>query len=315
MNTGQLALLDRSLEVDTASVWCQRWTGRRQSWQRAEPGKKFHDRTYEVHRIDRATAKAYVMANHYSGSHVACKYSFGLFRVGRLVGVASYCVTTEAALTLVFPELTPGVDLFELGRLVLDEAEPGNTETWFLARCEEQLLAESVAGIVSFADPVPRVDADGRVVFPGHVGFIYQGGNFKLAGRNTARTQWMLPDGTFLNGITMQKIRKQKRGHEAAEKLLVSWGAKPMRAGQKPADWLRQVRDDPAVGIRLVRHPGCHRYFKALGRNQRQRNQVAVGDRITQLIGRYPKQPDTLCDQRQMRRARACPRRGLHLDL
>jgi hypothetical protein len=290
----QLALLSRDLlpEIDTSNVRCQRWSARRQSWELAHPGERLDTRNYEVKRIDRKTAKTYVVANHYSGSHVACKYSFGLYRAGGLVGVASYCVTTEAALTLVYPELVPGVESFELGRQVLAEKEPWNTETWFIARCEEILLAAGVAGIVSFADPVPRRTASGLLVFPGHVGWIYQGGNFKRAGRNTPRTQWMLPDGTFLNGITLQKIRKQRRGHEAAEKLLISWGATPMRAGQKPADWLREVRDDPTVGIRLVRHAGCHRYYKALGRTRRQRNQVRVSDRIRELTGPYPKRPD-----------------------
>lgn len=294
----QLDIVARGLlaEIETSSIMCQRSTGRRQSFRIAHlPLRGELDRTYEVRRITRDVAEPYVVANHYAGSHVACRRSFGLYRAGVLVGVASYCVTSEAALTLVFPELEPGAESFELGRLVLDDSCPGNTESWFLARCEEYLLAKGVAGIVTFADPVPRRMASGLIVFPGHVGFIYQAGNYLRAGRNTRRTQWMLRDGTFLNGITMQKIRKQDRGHEAAEKMLVDrWGAKPMRPGQKPAAWLQEVRNDPAVGVRLLRHGGCHRYYKPLGANKRQRDQVVVSDRIRDLTGPYPKQPDLL---------------------
>lgn len=295
MTAGQLALLTPAGEIDTSSRWCQRWSGGVQSWTLAREdewlGRGWFD-SYTVERITRDVAGAYVVANHYSRSHVACRRSFGLFRAGRLVGVASYCVSSEAALRLVFPELKPGDESLELGRLVLADSEPGNTESWFIARCHEALHAKDVAGIVSFADPVPRATADGSILFPGHVGFIYQASNFTLAGRSAKRTQWMLPDGTFLNGVTMQKIRGQKRGHEAAEKMLMSLGARPIRAGQKPADWLQQARHD--IGIRLLRHRGCHRYFTALGRNQRQRNQVAIGDSIRALVGAYPKQPDLL---------------------
>ncbi|WP_157630217.1 hypothetical protein [Salinispora arenicola] len=55
----------------------------------------------------------------------------------------------------------------------------------------------------------------------------------------------------------MQKIRKQKAGHEAVQRRLVEeYGPQPMHPGEKPADWLRDaVRDDPDVGVTLIRHP------------------------------------------------------------
>jgi hypothetical protein len=269
-------------EMSTSSLWCQRYAeDRSQRWHRAHPGQeRFDDTGLEVRRIDRPTAEGFVVGRHYSGSHVVCQYSFGLFRVGVLMGVASYCVTTEQALTHAFPELTPGVESFELGRFVVADPEPANTETWFDARCQEYLYGAGVAAVLSFADPVPRTDAEGRLTFPGHVGQIYQAGGYKQAGRSTARTLWRLPDGTVLNGITLQKIRDQAAGHESAEHLLVGFGAAPMQAGQRPHAWLRQVRDDPAVGIVLVRHLGCHRYVRPLGRTDRERNQVRVNPRL-----------------------------------
>lgn len=269
---GQQSLLDMlPAEVATSSLLCQRWdTNRKQKWQLAAPEERFDARRYEVHRIDRGVARAFIMARHYSGSHVACQQSFGLYRGGELVGVASYCVSSSQALRLAYPELEPGTESLELGRFVVADREPGNVETWFDARCREYLLDSGVAAVLSFADPVPRLTATGRVLFPGHVGYIYQGGGYLIAGRSEKRTQWQLPDGIFLNGVTMQKIRQQKSGHEAAERRLIEqYGARPMLAGEDPATWLRDaVRDDPAVGIVLVQHGGCHRYLKPLGSRQ-----------------------------------------------
>ncbi|WP_433531243.1 hypothetical protein ACQPYA_03795 [Micromonospora sp. CA-263727] len=300
------------LELPTSSLWCQRWTAdRQQKWQLATPHERFDARNYEVHLIDRATAAAFVIPRHYSGSHVACRKSFGLYRDGVLVGVASYCVTSADALRLAYPELAPGTESLECGRFVIADDEPGNTESWFDARCREYLFSKGVAAVLSFADPYPRIDATGRTIFVGHAGFIYQAGGFGIAGRSERRTQWQLPDGTYLNGVTMQKIRQQKAGHEAAERRLVErYGARPMRAGEKPADWLRDaVRDDPDVGVTLVRHPGCHRYLKPLG-TEKQARQFKVELRPVTInrdlrpdwadldddaplpLGPYPKAPD-----------------------
>ena len=323
----QLSLFDvLPGEVPTSSLRCQRWAvDRRQRWQLAAPGERFDARRYEVHRVDRSVATAYVVNRHYSGSHVACRQSFGLFRSGELVGVASYCVSSAQALQLAYPELTPGLESLELGRFVIADDEPGNVETWLDARCREYLFASGVRAVLSFADPVPRLDARGRMLFAGHVGYIYQAGGYRIAGRSARRSQWQLPDGLYLNGVTMQKIRGQKPGHEAAERRLIErYGARPIRAGERPADWLRDaVRDDPAVGLRLVQHRGCHRYLRVLG-TSRQAAQVKINRRLRAEwaslddgealpFGPYPKQPDqptrspvAARDDRASRAGRTC---------
>jgi hypothetical protein len=52
------------------------------------------------------------------------------------------------------------------------------------------------------ADPVPRRTASGVLVTPGHVGTIYAATNAVYAGRATARTVKLLPDGTvFHSGV------------------------------------------------------------------------------------------------------------------
>nr|WTB11197.1 hypothetical protein OG546_48260 [Streptomyces antimycoticus] len=96
----------------------------------------------------------------------------------------------------------PYTESLVCARFVLLDACPGNSESWFLARRFEHLLARGVRGVVSFADPVPRRTASGVLVMPGHVGTIYAASNAVYAGRATARTVKLLPDGTvFHSGV------------------------------------------------------------------------------------------------------------------
>jgi hypothetical protein len=80
-----------------------------------------------------------------------------------------------------------------------------------------------------------------------------------------------------------QKIRKQERGHDYAERRLIAMGARPMRAGERSAGWLARALGD--VGARRVRHPGKHRYAFRLGLTRRDRAYVQIAPRP----GPYPK--------------------------
>jgi hypothetical protein len=160
-------------------------------------------------------------------------------------------------------------------RFVLLDECPGNSESWFLAKCLNRLLARGVRGVVSFADPVPRRTASGVLVMPGHVGTIYAATNAVYASRATARTVKVLPDGTVFHERAAQKIRRQEQGHQYAEAQLIALGAPVPRAGCDPAVWLRDAL--AAVGARNVRHRGAHRFCGRLPR-------VAV--RLTTLPGR-----------------------------
>ncbi|MFD8006986.1 Mom family adenine methylcarbamoylation protein [Streptomyces mirabilis] len=80
---------------------------------------------------------------------------------------------SSAVLTNPLPGLRPFSQSVECSRFVLLPECPGNSESWFLARCFRALLSDGVRGVVSFADPVPRQTASGVLVMPGHVGTIY----------------------------------------------------------------------------------------------------------------------------------------------
>jgi len=130
---------------------------------------------------------------------------------------------------------------------------------------------------MSFSDPIPRRAADGTLVKPGHIGVIYQVTNAIYTGLSTARPQALLPDGTVFDDRAAQKIRRQERGHDYAERRLIALGAQPIRAGEEPAVWLARALEE--AGVRWVRHPGKHRYAFRLGATRRARDQVHVAAR------------------------------------
>jgi hypothetical protein len=253
-----------------------------------------------VEPLDEAAAKAYVTRHHYSGSYPAASRRYGLYvdtEAGPdLVGVAVFGIPVQVrVLTNVFPDLEPYVESLELSRFVLEgaratergappeERAPGNSESWFLARCFEQLAADGVRGIVSFADPVPRC-VRGRLLFPGHVGTIYQASNAVFTGRSTPRTIVVLPDGTSLSDRSLQKVRQAERGHEYVERRLVALGAAGPRAGESGAVWLVEGLEE--IGAVRLRHRGCFRY--AMVTNRRDRTHLVIAPERQP----YPKMAD-----------------------
>ncbi len=240
----------------------QRWRDRRHAFRPDEP---IDPARYEVVEIEGdATARGFVERHHYSGSYPAARRRYGLYHIGpagdELQGVAVFShPCREEVLTNAFG---PGVAAVELGRFVLLDEVPGNGETWFLARCFDRLRRAGFGGVVAFSDPVPRAAADGRVVFPGHYGCIYQAHNARYAGRSAARTLSLLPDGRVFSERAKSKIRRLERGWESAAGRLRAFGADAVWADDSAAwlaHWLHRL-------ARPLRHPGNHRYLFALDR-------------------------------------------------
>lgn len=248
----------------------QRWHTRRSIFRPDEP---IRTADYDVAELpDDTTAKAFVTAHHYSGSYPAARFRFGLFRHGELAGVAVFSHPLSAA-TVTKPFGGRPTESVELGRFVLLDEVPGNGETWFLGHCLRALARRRLRGVVSFSDPVPREGLDGQVVFPGHIGTIYQAANAAYLGRATPRTLKILPDGTVFSDRALQKVRARERGWEYAAGRLVEFGADPLLAGDDSRAWLNRWLPELT---RLMRHPGNHKYAWALN-----------APRLTS--GRYPK--------------------------
>ncbi len=255
----------------------QRWKAGRASYRPA--GEVIKTSEYEVSTVDRLTAMAFVKAHHYSGTFPAARFQFGLFHKGKIVGVAVFShPCRDDVITNVFP--VKATDAVELGRFVLYDNVPGNGETWFLARTFELLKKGGLVGIVSHSDPVPRTRSDGAVIFPGHIGTIYQAHNGKYLGRSSAQSLYVLPDGTVMSARAISKIRSMDRGWRYSAEILERHGA-PRFDESNNREWL-----DSALKkyCRRLRHRGNHKYAWALSRSMTKHlNGMA-----------YPKERDTL---------------------
>jgi len=242
----------------------QRWTHGRSTYRPA--GELIRTSEYDVQAIAADTpAKAFVLAHHYSGTYPAARFRYGLYRRGELAGVAVFSVPCSSkVLTNVFP-VDPAAAV-ELGRFVLQDQVAGNGESWFLARCFEQLRGSGIAGVVSFSDPLPRVTSSGETVLPGHVGTIYQATNAVYLGRATARTIRILPDGRSFSDRAEQKIRKHEQGWRYAAAQLEAFGADRLEEAAEPRAWLATW-----LGrlTRPLRHQGNHKYAFAIDRSLR----------------------------------------------
>src|SRR5262245_12097836 len=246
------------MTLDSPSPRDLRWRERRSVFRL--PNEVFRPGAYDIAPVSDSAAKAFVVAHHYSACYVAARFRFGLFHHGDLVGVAVFShPTNDRVLTNVFGG-SP-TDSVELGRFVLLDAVPFNGESWFLGRCLRFLGAQGMQGVVSFSDPVPRTTAAGRLVFPGHIGTIYQASNAVYLGRGKARTLRVLPDGTVFSDRAQQKIRTREQGWEYASAQLVKFGADQLGAEDDGRVWL--ARWLPLL-TRPMKHPGNHRYAWAL---------------------------------------------------
>lgn len=239
----------------------QRWLFREDRYR--HPTETIRASDYEVATISQGPAKSFVTTHHYSSSFPAARFNFGLHRHGQLVGVAVFSVPTRwEALA---PCAGANEDRTELGRFVLLDEVPGNGETWFLGRCFEQLRDLGQRGVVSFSDPTPRTTADGRQVFPGHVGTIYQAHNAVYVGRSKARILRLLPNGCVLHPRAIAKILASDRGRGYSANILERIGADQLGDGD-PKEWLAKWL--PLL-TRPMRHPGNHKFCWGLNRRDK----------------------------------------------
>lgn len=248
-------------------VPCQRWIEKRPRYRPS--GEQIRPSEYGVDGIvSDKTAREFIQKHHYSHSMNAARFKVGLYRRGpighRLVGVAVFSEPVQRASLSHWCGITDRAQGIELGRFVLLDEIPGMGETWFLARAFKLLRQHKpeIRAILSYSDPLRRVDASGRVTTPGHVGIIYQAHNGRYLGRASRRNLWVDRDQRTIQDRTLQKIRDQEPGCVSAERDLITLGAEPRRFGEDPRVWLDRVLVPPAF-FRL-KHPGNHTYAWAL---------------------------------------------------
>lgn len=258
--------------MNPTTLFDLRWRERQSVFR--PPCDVFRPRLYEVVPLpDDRLSKPFVLAHHYTSTYPAARFRFGLCHHGELVGVAVFShPCNDRVLTNIFGGAP--TESVELGRFVLLDEVPFNGESWMLACCLRRLHAQGILGVVSFSDPVPRTTQEGRIIFPGHVGTIYQAGNATYLGRGKARTLRVLPDGTVFSDRARQKVCAREQGWGYAQAQLVRFGADALGPDDDGRAWL--ARWLPRL-TRPLSHPGNHRYAWAL-----------AGRRLTST-GPYPK--------------------------
>lgn len=240
---------------------CLRWKARRHSHRPA--GEPFDPGRYSVEVIEESQAKAFILEHHYSGSYPAARLRVGMFehqrfRPSQLVGVAVFSVPMTQSVIPKYLGLKPAFGV-ELGRFVLAEHLPGNSESWALGRAFRILRRElTVSGVVSFCDPVARFDTGGREVKRSHTGVIYKAHNARYMGTTLPRTLQLLPNGLCASDRMLSKIRNGEQGIDYAMRQLRTAGAPGRYLGESPTEWLVRLKQERF--FRPVRHPGNHAF-------------------------------------------------------
>jgi len=178
-----------------ASDFCQRWAGRKHSWRHRSEGG-FDASGYDVAPLAESDARTFVEVNHYAVSYPAARLRFGLYDGPWLVGVAVLGGADAAARAdsgLPGPGSVRGVARAE--PLRARRVSAGERRELVPGPLLQLAARLGVRGVVSFSDPVPRRTAAGELVFPGHIGTIYQASNAEYLGRTTPRRVVLLPDG------------------------------------------------------------------------------------------------------------------------
>jgi hypothetical protein len=251
-----------------APAGCQRWRERRSSYRPS--GEPIDPRRFAVEEVDEASAKAFVVRHHYSGSYPATRARYGLWRTrgpvwkADLVGVVAYSVPQSEHVIPKWLEVGPRAGV-ELGRLVLLDEVAANGETWFVSRALRLVRRQlaGLQGVVMFSDPIRVGLGDGSSRTPGHIGGVYQALSAEYRQRTNRATRWYGPDGHVISNRTLGKLRRGERGRGYSERDLVRLGAPPRRLHEDAAAWVdRALSEGPFT---RYRHPGNHAYVWRFG--------------------------------------------------
>lgn len=255
------------------SVRCQRWRDGCDSYRPA--GEVINPSRFSVMLINEASAKEYVVRNHYSRSYPAAICRAGLFLkepflADRLVGVAVFSQPMNNHAIPKYTGMAAGNGV-ELGRFVLDDDVAANGETWFLKRAFQLLRDEKphVKSVLSYSDPHPRIAENGCQTLRGHVGTIYQAHGGRFLGKATPRRLTLAKDGTVVSDRLLSKIRNEERGQDYALRQLIRLGAPLPRLEEDAREYVaRALAEGP---FRRAKHTGNFVYAWSLERGRKGR--------------------------------------------
>lgn len=242
----------------------QRWTRGRESYRTdrdtIDPSR------HGAEEIDELDAKRFLVAHHYAGadSYPATQLRVGLFRAtglgaARLVGAAVFGVPQHDASLVKWTGL-PAENGILLQRLALLDEVEAYGETWFLSRAFDAIRERlpQVKAVVSYSDPVARVNGQGVEYKPGHIGHIYKAFSGCYRGRTRRDDTYLTPAADVIAPRSMSKLRNSERSRAGVERKLLRLGAPPRAAGESDRDYAyRLVR---CGWLRRLRRPGNHVY-------------------------------------------------------
>jgi hypothetical protein len=141
--------------------------------------------TLTVYMVSPSLVVPMLIQHHYLHRKPPISWAFGLFDNHRVVGACTFGVPASNHMRRGVCPSNPSCVL-ELNRLWVDDGQPRNTESWFVARCLAELPALIV---VSYADSAH-----------GHSGYVYRASNFYFAGmtdadRKTPRFDYVTSNG------------------------------------------------------------------------------------------------------------------------
>ena len=242
----------------------QRWRNHRTSYR--PKGEPIDTRKYEIATIGREarqTAIDFVKTHHYAGSVPGHRYRVGLYRTGKLVGVAIFGNgPSQNAINKTLP--VEGIRA-DLCRFVLLDDVPANGETWFLAQAFRLLRRDKgVDALLAYSDPEPRYTDDGERVFKGHIGTIYQASNARFVGRGNEHTRYVFADGSVFDQTQYSKLSRRITGWSYVAAKLREYGAPPPPTA--PSKYQAWRKNAIAMTTTTIRHPGSLAYVWAFDR-------------------------------------------------
>lgn len=249
-------------ELTTAACPAMRWRLGRNFW-RHDRDEGFRVSDYSVDEIEDRDARAFVLAEHYSRSYPFAQARFGLFRGARLVGAAVFS-TPISGTALARYCGAPSSDGLELGRFVLLDEVPYNAESHFLSAALRLLrrARPTLTSVIAYSDPIPRMDTDGRLILPGHIGIAYQATSGRYVGRSAPKMLHLTTGGLAVSSRALSKIRLQEHGAKSAERRFIEMGAPPRMHGESPRAWVQRALEEGP--FRRVQHGGNHVYVWTL---------------------------------------------------
>jgi hypothetical protein len=255
------------------------------------------NRGHESYRTDRDTidprrhgaeelaeldAKRFLVGHHYAGSdsYPATQVRVGLFRATglgttRLVGAAVFGIPQHGAAITRWTGL-PAEEGVVLQRLALLDEVEAYGETWFLSRAFDAVRERLplVKAVLTYADPVARMNTQGIEYKPGHIGHIYKAFSGCYLGTTRRDDTYLTPEAVVLAPRSMSKLRNSERGRGGVERKLLRLGAPRRASGETDRDYAyRLVR---CGWLRRLRRPGNHAYAWPLLRGGARRRLVAT---------------------------------------